>query len=113
MEIEYSEWVQQLRAGKTPLEKAMERAGVYIENGSIANKFLWQWTTKEEQKLLENECNRLWLEIINIDPRGNSVWKAFIKSLKEDEPKDSDDTAPAEPVTEVDAKPTRGRKAKK
>lgn len=113
MEIEYSEWVQQLRSEKSPLDKAMERAGVYRENWSIANKFLWEWTTKEEQKLLQQECLKLWLEIVNINPRGNEVWQAFIKSLNNNESKDSNDTTSTEPVMEADAKPTRGRKAKK
>lgn len=114
MEVEYSEWVKQLRAEKSPLDKAMERAGVYRENWSIANKFLWKWTTDEEQKLLQQECIRLWLEIVDIDPRGNEVWQEFIKSLNNDEQsKDSNDTVATESVMEVDAKPTRGRKAKK
>ena len=114
MEIEYTKGVQQLRAEKSTLEKAMERAWVYRENQSIANRFLWQGISKEQEALLEQECHRLWLEIINVDPRGNAVWKAFIKSLnKDDKPKDTDDIPPTKWLTEDDTRPTRGRKAKK
>lgn len=114
MEIEYSEWVKELQRERTPLEKAMERAWVYRENHSIANRFLWQGISKEEEKLLTEECNRLWLEIVNIDPRGNVEWQKFISEFNKHANKESwDDESIAEPVMEDNAKHTRGRKAKK
>ena len=72
----------------------MERAGVYYENKTISNRYLWTGTSKEEQKLLEEECNRLGLEIVNIDPWGSEIGKAFINQLNNEEPENNDDPTP-------------------
>jgi hypothetical protein len=112
MEIEYSEGVKELQREKTPLEKAMERAWVYRENQSIANRFLWKGISKEEEKLLTEECNRLWLEIVSIDPRGNPEGQKFISQFNKNE-ESGDAESDAEPVTEDTTVNTRGRKEKK
>lgn len=114
MDIEYTDWVKELNRPKTPLEKAMERAWVYVENQSICNMYLWAGTSEDEQKLLKDECARLWMELVNVDPRGTPIGKAFIKSFNKKDEDTSDDVEPkTEPVTNTTTKPTGKWKKKK